>query len=732
MAVSVSIPASTVTTISLFDLMNYILMKKIIYILICLTLLMGACTDDSIKVDSGVFHNSEMVDVTVQVSVDDELRQGTRSFGDGNSIDMLVYSVYDENGIVLSQYGKGLDDPEKKFNYDNDGNVINPALKDIDIAADHDQTIKYIGNAFNNEGGKVDITLRVMRGTKFNLSIWAQSSQCDAYDFTDLTKVEVDYSKIKINNDTYDAFCASTDFSVGKVETDLKVTLYRPFAQINVGVKSNLDGTPAINYEEYSYAALKFTGIAKYMDVTKNAILNDDINEERSFSWAKIPKTANTFNVDEYTADGELQKNNSYDYVAMCYVLVPDGSYEKDKDGNYLEGETVKDTNVNGSEVTDSEGNESNDNDNDEENKGVIYPQIKGTKITKFSILLAKEVSESNGEVTVTEQKISRYEDIPVHRNWRTNILFLSDKPLGPPDKPDELKTPEFVNVDPESIYRKVTGDWNPLKEYYDIYIEPIDDKDTDFYKYVVKLGEIDLTSSITEHEGKKVYKCSIPTNLIESLIKKESKIQVKAISTNKNFYISDNSEFLEMPVEVNWDTDKKWIWNFSGNDDDNLGGKNFVTEILGYSDDGSDFNLTEKSYGNSTAESYYLTLLRGESSVTVNKSRIRFGGGGSQTGRNLNFNLHFPCKVTITRTDQGTGENYENRFLIVDYEGKTYNEEPDLGKFKQSSDNSEKTKTHYIRDFREGGTIYLYSSSSGIGIEKIVLEFDNGSEELP
>ena len=98
-----------------------------------------------------------------------------------------------------------------------------------------------------NNGYSLDLSLS--KGQTYKAVFWAQNSQCDAYSVSDNMEVTVNYNGMN-NDESRDAFFASSEpFKVDK-HTKMQVVLKRPFAQINVGV----------TVEDWNAAAVSRTG----------------------------------------------------------------------------------------------------------------------------------------------------------------------------------------------------------------------------------------------------------------------------------------------------------------------------------------------------------------------------------------------------------------------------------------------------------------------------------------
>lgn len=466
----------------------------------CLSL--ASCKDDILPDEKGTAvvdrDDDDMVDVTISLSLDGIESNPTRD--DQNplkNIDLLIYSVRDENGNVLYQYGRGVLD---------DDLWNTAAFKHFEEKNDYNQTLMRVGwrkkdgvtgriyEMADPDGKPMKITLRVMRNTVFKLSIWAQSTETDAYDFNDLTKVEVKYTKsateetddnIDIeaiddigepdnnkstfypNNDPLrDAFCATSIFSIGQVDSDVSVTLTRPFALIKVGVKEDAGDA------KYTKSSITLGGVAKYFNVVENRTCTDQEAEEENsdtvtFDFADFPEGEDAeFIIRDYSKWGTNGPEEiTYKTISMCYVLVPEIDYNRDDvTGGYIENGSAdgKDDGSNESQegekwvkdkegnsllftynqenqewtfvkALDSDGKEIADYEYDPENivaDDVVYPGEPNEQKVTLNLL---SLSLSDGKTTIKHSPFQENEKgekealkISVRRNWRSNLLFDS------------------------------------------------------------------------------------------------------------------------------------------------------------------------------------------------------------------------------------------------------------------------------------------------------------------
>ena len=675
-------------------------MKKLNIFLAGLALLLSACSVNDFDGNIPEDNNEDMVDVTLSVSLEDFVNGSTRAGEEGSTledlskIDMLVYAVRDDKGVVLSQYGKGVVDAAL---------LDKPALKDrYEVLNDHNQTVM----SADFSGGKcVDITLRVMRGTVFNLSLWAQSSQCTAYDFSDLTKVRVDYNSIKPNSDLYDAFFASSDFSIGQVETTLNVTMTRPFAQINVGINPD-EFEEGQNAEGYKYVKLYLQGVANYFNVVERRVLtqedvdNWDVSEEGDVSVATATQDLTTDWIDfsllgtrevkewEDLGDGTVKlQPHIYNNLGMFYVLVPDVEYN-------IEGGQLTETNV------------------------------KGLKELKISISKDNESEE---------KLIYSGKQVPVTRNWRTNILFKNlNKAFG--------IIPKLSLEHIEDL--TINQTWYPFDLPDKVTIIIPNQTDPDFlsneYTYAVEFIKSDGISKDLEVIYNNVtgnFSFQIDLSLLED-IRKGAQIKITADYTQefKDSYDVPEGTARKEITSVKWAKKPTYTWNFTGGAEDNLNGKGFFTNLTSPFSDSEGKSFPEAEDNQYFGLHAYSTAGR---QITKGSNNIAFQGGGWNC--NLYFQLYSSSKITISST---TNDN--DRPLIIDYNVKDY-----LGDNKTPNGVSEAIANLintsngvylngffmnlaknigtnggivYMNNIRENHIVYIYSGNKGINIQSITL----------
>lgn len=410
---------------------------------------------------------SDEVEVTFTIATEESV-QLSRAGGPGASqtlskgqyIDMLVYGIYElgDDGHtynLLRQYNRGVAEE-----------LENAAALKVGNGQHEGLTVAYVGEAFKN-GGTYSITLRLMRNKEYYMAYWAQNSTTEAYDTNVLREVKVNYEGK--NNDEYrDAFCKVDHFSVRAGE-NRTVILTRPFAQINVGTTGADYKNHAMKTaggHTYKYSSISLTGVSNTINVVTDEIgaaSNVAVELQLAtipayykFKPEEIPSTddgliANNSNPKEelllvdIDGDGKFSDykdtyptidisdkgdttfiTESFKYLSMCYVLVPATKVQVNPSDSIMHG-----------------------------------PVYNSTLLSNVAVLFADGLDMDSDDTHTSGFAI---QNVPVHRNWRTNILGglhkgteSDDKPVTPED-PSSLFKPFQVTV---SMQPKFDNEWD-------------------------------------------------------------------------------------------------------------------------------------------------------------------------------------------------------------------------------------------------------------------------------
>lgn len=411
-------------------------------------LMATACADNADLYMSQVASDSKNI-VTLTVEPPSQL-VGTRASGDesapdlhhisdGSKVDILIYALYEEsNGtytLVTDDYETGANKPEKAEGVPEGQTRINLTQADYPH--------------------KIQLTLA--EGKKYMMVFWAQNSTTLAYDTKDLRQVEVKYDNAKNNDELRDAFCTSVPID-GKTRKYTAI-LKRPFAQINVGTTGwDYEGAAELKPSAVSYTHSQITlkDVAKYYDVLKEVTLESITGEDgqsvsgktdATFKYDWLPAFINVedkeqlssykpVNEEEYlrvhvygkdkkdyypykgwdvykpyrnnpeTEEAkDALKTETYKYLSMCYVLVPEA--------NAIESGTADDATfgyVIPSIKFEAKGIEPKNDDK----KGSGDDEENGKKMAAIDNI------EQDG---IGIGEVFTISNVPAQKNWRTNIL---------------------------------------------------------------------------------------------------------------------------------------------------------------------------------------------------------------------------------------------------------------------------------------------------------------------
>ncbi len=211
---------------------------------------------------------------TAAANVNFSLRkaQATQASGDGQGTNLLVYAVYDKAGNLLENLGG------------KNENAFATALTE-------------------------KVSLKLTKGQTYTVVFWAQNSACQAYDYSNLKAIKIDYTKVTQNSEAFDAFFGSKTFTITE-DFGETVELHRPFAQLNFAI-------PAEDLEFAKKEGLEIS--ASRVEVSEVAtILNamtGDVDGETAvaFTAATLPTTTLTIKVDG--------KDSTYAHLSMNYLL---------------------------------------------------------------------------------------------------------------------------------------------------------------------------------------------------------------------------------------------------------------------------------------------------------------------------------------------------------------------------------------------------------------------------
>ena len=205
----------------------------------------------------------------------------SRAIGDGTTVDQVTCAVFDANG------------------------------KEMDLRKD----IAIVGK-------KAQYNVRLAKGQAYRVAFFAYDKDAYAYDVTDMKDIKVTYGESNLEN--RDAFTAVVEVEATTAAINKDVTLYRPFAQLNLGAYKN-DVTAAAA----AGIIVEKSEVTVSNVYTKFNAYEDKVAGETStvtFGLNAIP----TQDLDvDINRDSVISADEKFAYLALNYILVGDKGSEK-------------------------------------------------------------------------------------------------------------------------------------------------------------------------------------------------------------------------------------------------------------------------------------------------------------------------------------------------------------------------------------------------------------------
>ncbi len=240
------------------------MIKKISILALFTALLSVVSCNDNLETS---LLTGEEVNVTFTADILGEAQ--TRAFSDGVEANMLEYAIFHGEKMVLSSKEK--------------------------IAA-------------NGEGGWV-ISVSLVKGLTYDIVFWAQEYNAPFTFDKETGVVTQNYNNLLANNDDLDAFYAKETIEVTGPMT-APVTLYRPFAQVNV----------ATSVADYDYAkSIGVSGIKNSKMVVAGAKYKFDLLNEEAVG-EDVTITFNENDIDDL-AETVTISGKEYKYLSRNYIF---------------------------------------------------------------------------------------------------------------------------------------------------------------------------------------------------------------------------------------------------------------------------------------------------------------------------------------------------------------------------------------------------------------------------
>ena len=238
----------------------------------------------------------------------------TKTIADGLNVNEVHYAVYKtDSNVDYSIHNEG------------DGVTNGPLAQGV--------------VTMNNK--KANIEFDLLQDQKYTVIFWAQVAGTGHYELGDLRTISFANTTVAGNDESRAAFYAKYEFTT-EVHKDHTVTLFRPFAQLNLltTVESLCPRQPGqqVGYEiDIKKSKVMVTGLSNVFNTVTG--VSEDANTEFTFDMALTP---------EETGETTLKVNGvDYHYVSMNYFFVPmdeklvDIAYVIDTDKGSIQNEVV-------------------------------------------------------------------------------------------------------------------------------------------------------------------------------------------------------------------------------------------------------------------------------------------------------------------------------------------------------------------------------------------------------
>ena len=249
---------------------------------------------------------------TVTITVEAPGAINTKAIADGTNVNEVHYAVYKTNS-------------GEDYAIDDSGNIRGPLAQGV--------------VEMSNKRASIDFEL--LQDQYYTVIFWAQEANTGHYVLGDLREISFANTTVVGNDETRAAFYAKYEFNT-KEHKDHTVTLYRPFAQLNLLTTSeSLRPVQPGQVNGYEIDIKKSKVVVKGLSNVFSTVsgVSEDADTEFTFDMAATP---------EENGETTLEVNGEpYHYVSMNYFFVPmdekliDIAYYLNTDKGSIENEIV-------------------------------------------------------------------------------------------------------------------------------------------------------------------------------------------------------------------------------------------------------------------------------------------------------------------------------------------------------------------------------------------------------
>mgnify|MGYP007053694988 CR=1 FL=1 len=237
-------------------------------------LLMTSCQQDNLV---PVEADTELVTFAIKTQ-DVATRAAT---GKGSLADNLFYGVYESVDID--------GDGTKEWRLIEEANVADGEKQGISMT-------KTPHSSFTAENGGL-VTLRLAKQKEYSIIFWAQSENGSLCDVKWAERRMYVKQGIVANAESYDAFWAHYHIVSFSGAQEKEITLTRPFAQVNIGVKNEDLKAANLASVDLENSAIKVTGVPTSMSLETGEVGDYQKSTSVVYLSAAIPDTSKCFSV---------------------------------------------------------------------------------------------------------------------------------------------------------------------------------------------------------------------------------------------------------------------------------------------------------------------------------------------------------------------------------------------------------------------------------------------------
>lgn len=207
------------------------------------------------------------------------------TIGNGEKADVVTCAVFDEKGEEMKPLRQTISISQKQATYD----------------------------------------IRLVKGQEYRVAFFAYNEKAAAYDVTDMTNIKINGNQA-CNIENRDAFTAYTIVTAEESMNAINrnVTLYRPFAQLNLGAYKKDIAAAANAGVTVTNSQIKVSNVYTAFNAYENVVAGE--TSEVTFAMNGIP--TEDLEVD-INGDEEIGDDEKFKYLALNYLLVGDAGSEK-------------------------------------------------------------------------------------------------------------------------------------------------------------------------------------------------------------------------------------------------------------------------------------------------------------------------------------------------------------------------------------------------------------------